>query len=721
MASIGRTLKRTVHRQALRNTAKRIRIDSILSGALDRAFVELDDCAESDSEEGGAVVSENCNAECESDEGGAGVSEGYNSECGEGLQEGPIDQTLQDSDSVDADGADSLPENVPCNFEHDSESGSDRDCDVASNASSDDGPPVFESDAAKEQYAIDTIRGWAQEPGVLSMSKLDDLLHRLSLIFPRMPLTYTTLFQCNYRFDINELPSGGSLWFKGIRANLDQLQNLKEYLQKFQKIILDVGIDGLPLVRAKLWPILAHLVGTDNQPFIVAVFRGTKDPSNVDEFLKKYVDELKELLQTGYSFDGKVYEVQIRRYILDAPARSFIKCCVRYNAKAGCERCVVTGEWHCNRMTFGNLDQPLRTDETFRQREQPQHHSGDSPLEELGTGMVSQFALDPMHLVYAGVFKRLLEYWLKILGNWKLHQEVIDIISTVFEFLRPYCPLDFNRKPRSLSFFSKLKCTELRRMLLYDGILVFKDLVDVNIYKHFLLLHCSIYILSSRSLIAVHRESARKFIRLFIEHSVRIYGLAFVVYNVHSLLHLVDDCDVDTILEELSAFKFENKLKSIKETLKSGLHQLQQLARRDQEKPSKVILSSRASHVVLSFKVRGARTGGAGKHFKRLKAGSLLLKIGKSDSCFRTKSGDVIVLKDIVLREKKVYLIGCKFLVCEDFYEYPLPSSELGIVRVSELGIRKAYRLKDVDNKCYLMPDGDHFLCVPILHSSESL
>lgn len=72
-----------------------------------------------------------------------------------------------------------------------------------------------------------------------------------------------------------------------------------------------------------------------------------------------------------------------------------------------------------------NLDQTLRTDESFRNREQPEHHEGTSPLERLGTGLVSQFRLDAMHLLYIGVFKRLLHFWLFKVGVWKLHGEII--------------------------------------------------------------------------------------------------------------------------------------------------------------------------------------------------------------------------------------------------------------------------------------------------------
>lgn len=699
------SLKRTVQRRALKRTSKRIRADSVLTSL---RCNPPESSVDSDEESDSAAADDNV----------VDVDVSLEDEC---LPAAVDDLGTGDCEDWLGDGDDEL-----CGGEsgegsvHNSTAESDDD-DAASQSSVEDGPPVFENDAAKEQYIIDTVRGWGQEPGMLSMTKLDDLLHRLSVVFPRMPLTYRTLFNCDYNYDITELPSGGTLWFKGIRSNLDSL-DLGQYLEKFKKVLLDIGIDGLPLVRSKLWPILGDLVGTDNPPFIIAVFRNTKDPDNVHHFLEKFVKELKELMQNGYSYGGQVYPVLIRNYILDAPARSFIKCCVRHNAYSSCERCTVIGEYHNNRVTYGDLDQPLRTDESYRQREQPEHHTGDSPLEALGTGMVSQFPLDPMHLVYAGVFKRLLEHWLYIVGPWKLHIDIIEVISSVFEFLKPYCPWDFNRKPCSLKFFKRMKCTQLRRMLLYDGILVFKDLVDDNIYKHFLLLHCSMYILSSRHLLSVHRDSAKQFIRTFISHAIRIYGLSFVVYNVHSLLHLVDECDRGLILEEFSAFKFENKLKSIKDTLRSGLHELQQLARRDEEKSSrKVVLTSKASHVVLSIKQRGLR-GIAGKHYRRLKAGKLLLRVGKSDGCFSTKTGDIIMLKDIYVKEKKIYLVGCKFLKQEDFYDYPLPSSELGIVKLSQFERKlQTYRIRDVQSKCYLMPDGDNFVSVPILHSSECM
>ncbi|KAJ1526536.1 hypothetical protein ONE63_008123 [Megalurothrips usitatus] len=661
------SLKRTIHRRAVRSTLKRVKLVS-LSDHLRSLHTQCDSDVSDEVPVHGVgqePVADNVN---EVDCGAGDGLFGSNSDlCGDVLGGGGsdceiiTDGSLNDSGSrVETDGEDVI--------------GSDANSDC---------PPI--DGAEKEQYVIDTVREWAQLPGVLSMSKLDDLLHRLSVVFPRMPLTYTTLFQCDYNFDIEELPSGGTLWYKGIRANLKAL-NLNAYVKKFNKIVVDIGIDGLPLDKIKLWPILGHLVGTDNHPFIIAVYRGAHDPVNNDEFLEKLVAELKCLFQDGFTMGDTTCPFVVRFYVLDAVARSSIKNIIGHGGYCACERCEVEGVWY-DRMTFLDLDQPLRSDESFQQRRQPRHHRGVSPLEAVGTGMVSQFPLDPMHLVYAGAFKH------------------------------------FNRKPCSLKYFKKSKCTQLRRMLLYDGIVVFKGLIDENIYDHFLLLHCGIYILSSKSLYAVKSNLAKEFLRMFVSHSARVYGPEFVVYNVHSLIHLAEECDSGCTLDEMSAFKFENRLKSVKETLRSGLHQLQQLARRDVEKSSNLVkLDSRATHIVLSLKQQRRFTGLPGSHYKKLKAGSLMLRVGKADGCFSAVNGDIVVLYDIELRQKKVFLIGRKFRCLEDFYAYPIPSSDIGIFKVSDLGKRRlTYRLKDVNNKCYLMPHGTHFVCVPILHTFESL
>lgn len=128
-----------------------------------------------------------------------------------------------------------------------------------------------------------------------------------------------------------------------------------------------------------------------------------------------------------------------------------------------------------SRRVYLKLNEPLRTDESFKNRDQPIHHCGQSPLEQINIEMVSQFRLDPFYLVWHGMFKRLLQVWHTWNGPWKLHREIKEDISFLLLSLADTCPRDFVRKPRLLKDWTMYKATEERRLCLYDGIVVFKD------------------------------------------------------------------------------------------------------------------------------------------------------------------------------------------------------------------------------------------------------
>lgn len=323
-------LKRALNRKACKAAERRLRLHALqVSIHRSNALVEQD-CSSEAEVDVGVMDNEAC--------GDVGVM--LNDKACGGLDDciDTVPDYFSEGD-VQADDADNS--DILEGDSIDSEPVDDLEDDLASD--SDDGP-VFLSDAEKEQFVIDSVREWAQEPGVLSMTKLDHLLHRLSVVFPNMPLTYTTLFACDYDFQISQFPSGGEFWYKGIRANLYSL-SLGDYLVKNGQIILDIGIDGLPLKKkhepVKLWPILGHLVGSVNQPFIIAVYKGSQDPESVDEFLADFVAEVQDLLLNGYTFEGKVFKFVIRFYVLDAVARQFIKCITTHCGYSGCEKCEV--------------------------------------------------------------------------------------------------------------------------------------------------------------------------------------------------------------------------------------------------------------------------------------------------------------------------------------------------------------------------------------------
>ena len=79
-------------------------------------------------------------------------------------------------------------------------------------------------------------------------------------------------------------------------------------------------------------------------------------------------------------------------------------------------------------------------------------------------------------------------------------------------------------------------------------------------------------------------EYGEKLLACFVKNSTRLYGNKFLVYNVHSLLHLADDVRFfNASLDEISAFPFENYLQTVKKFIRSPTNPIAQVVKRIQE------------------------------------------------------------------------------------------------------------------------------------------
>lgn len=70
----------------------------------------------------------------------------------------------------------------------------------------------------------------------------------------------------------------------------------------------------------------------------------------------------------------------------------------------------------------------------------------------------------------------------------------------------------------------------------------------------------------------------------FVKTYSYIYGSENLTYNIHSVIHVVEDVRLYGELDLYSAFPFENKLGWIQRLLRTGHKQLQQLYKRIEEK-----------------------------------------------------------------------------------------------------------------------------------------
>lgn len=170
-----------------------------------------------------------------------------------------------------------------------------------------------------------------------------------------------------------------------------------------------------------------------------------------------------------------------------------------------------------NRVIFPSDNCEERTDESFREQIDSNHHTGISPLINIRppVNMIFQFVLDSMHLLCLGIMKKLLSYWLHSKRITKLSQSAQTLLSKRLITLQSQIPEEFQRTTRSLVDFEKFKAVEFKFILLYAGPVIFKNVLSEQVYKHFLLLHTACRVLCSKETALINCDRAKVYLKTF--------------------------------------------------------------------------------------------------------------------------------------------------------------------------------------------------------------
>lgn len=67
----------------------------------------------------------------------------------------------------------------------------------------------------------------------------------------------------------------------------------------------------------------------------------------------------------------------------------------------------------------------------------------------------------------------------------------------------------------------------------------------------------------------IYVDYAQELLKYFVQNFELIYGKHFVSHNVHALIHITDDNKNYGPLDNISAFPFENYMKTLKKMLKN--------------------------------------------------------------------------------------------------------------------------------------------------------
>lgn len=229
--------------------------------------------------------------------------------------------------------------------------------------------------------------------------------------------------------------------------------------------------------------------------------------------MKLILNALRFVLIRQRDHTSKVYvnSFSFTKIIINT-SNTFIQGTVYFNNKHGCQRCTIVGTFYSDerRTCFPQFNLPLRTDKGFRERHDPLHHKEKYPLEDikLSNGlpfldMIKDFPIsaDDLHLIHEGVTKRCLNIWMNGSSIYKNKWSVSDknAIDQFIYHCNKNLPSDIHRQVRSLKYIKYFKATEIRTILLYTGMFIFKQKLPIEIYEHFLYFCLAVRLCSCRT------------------------------------------------------------------------------------------------------------------------------------------------------------------------------------------------------------------------------
>jgi len=590
-----------------------------------------------------------------------------------------------------------------------------------------------DSDEFNDDGLAEDISNWAKQCNILQ-SHVGSLLSVLRKYHPTLPKDPRTLLETPREVAVRELADGGGYYHFGITEVLQNMwtRGLLELLPSEHSIMLQLSIDGLQLFKSssyQFWPILGSVVNAVNRHvFEIGLYGGCQKPSNVHEFLSDLVSDIKQLENDGILFDDRKYSVSVHSIVCDAPARSYVKCIKPHNSYHGCERCTEAGKWIAGRVTFLSTDKPLRTDDSIKNETDEDHQVGESPFVCLNVGLVTQFPLDVMHLVYLGVMRRLIMCWLRglIETNCRLPGQSVRMISDRLLGVQRYMCCEFVRRPRALSEIDRWKATEFRTFLLYLGPIVLKGILSKQHYKHFMLLHVAMYCLTSSRLCSSHIDYAQMLLSKFVQEAPELYGPEFVVYNVHSLIHICDDARLYGHLNTVNAFVYESHLKQVKKCVQHANNPLKQAVKRILERQNVEVRAEKHSvkKDIICQKQHSSGPVCSGvscvKQFMKLVCSRCTITSSVNNNCVLLSNGEIGFVRNIVQSDDDEVFILCEqFGSVASFFDHPCKSEDLGycLVATKLRPTLVAIKASAVASKCLCLPhSSDSFVIIPLCH-----
>ena len=603
-----------------------------------------------------------------------------------------------------------------------------------------------ETQSNREEELLIFLKQWVSDEKTVPRTSTTRLLNGIHRIFPSIPSDARTLLKHKFNNKYVEIDDMQyihiSKWFDDVQDYLKTIIPIfnsnhgQDEVEENQIIPLSFCffIDGIPIFDKSpffhIYPILLCVKEYPQKIFSAGVF--CKNKSNYkglvhpDKFLKHLCDDLKIIISQILEIGNKLYQFKMTGpWICDAPCRADMKQIILHSGYNSCERCTVHGSYHGGHVCLEDVNCNPRSDATFFERDHQAHHKDHNimMIERLNIGMVSQFILDIMHLIYLGVTKRLLKRWINSPKNNKIAQissNSVNILSEQIDNCSQYMPLEFRRKFQyGLSRLSYWKATEYRAFLLYAGPVILKDkkIIPSKYYEHFLKLSVAARLLETNN--QYHKLSyIRRLLREFVSESKTLYGLEFITYNVHSLIHLPDDYEQYGSLSNLNAFPFESFLGEIKKSVRSPYKSSKQVEK-FMTNQNQNINAAKFREKSFTFKLKRKSTA------ERVECESITINNHKiipaeeplPNNCIETINGNIAMVSKIFKINNELLLQVQNFSPKMDYFESPVKSCEIGLFIMKDLeNGHHIIKKSAVIDKCLLFKHKNKFLSVKYIN-----
>lgn len=285
-----------------------------------------------------------------------------------------------------------------------------------------------------------------------------------------------------------------------------------------------------------------------------------------------------------------------------------------------------------------------------------------------------------------------------------------------------YRPIEIHRSIRNSNTLLRWKATEFRTILLYVGVVVFKQMIPAKEYTLFLNLYCAVKLCMADFNMELDKrvELIGILMKKYVNGYKKVYGVHTITSNIHNLIHISEDIKRFLNINTISTYPFENHLSVINRLVRAYKHPLTQVINRLAEIDSisgrrKKNKRPKDNRPKVEFPINGDKNV-----FQTLILNDYRLSSRRiGDSWFQLKSDNTIVkFQKVVVINDEITIYGKEVAVKRKFFSKPFLSQHIDVFISNGKENRQIIcKVDHIKCKLSIMPYEDKFLFQPLIHT----